>query len=219
MREVEEEQTNSEYDELSVGGTKITELRDDTALFSATPEGLNNLVQAVNKHSAAYKLSINAAKTKIMELDKLQENTNIVIDNINVERVQSFQYLGAMFTTNGDGASNIKERLAMAVQALNNMQYLWKSASKELKLKVLRTCIFPIATYGCETWVLRKLDIKRINAFDMKCYRKILRIPWIIIIIIILFIYFMLFLQMQGAHSLLQAHCYKLCTETLLQKH
>ena len=65
MREVGEEQTNSEYDELSVGGTKITELRyaDDTALFSTTLEGLNNLVQAVNKHSAAYKFSINAAKT------------------------------------------------------------------------------------------------------------------------------------------------------------
>ena len=70
----------------------------------------------------------------------------------------------------------------MAVQALNNMQYLWKSASKELKLKVLRTCIFPIATYGCETWVYcaNKLDIKRINAFEIKCYRKILRIPWIV---------------------------------------
>ena len=76
MREVEEEQNNSEYDELSVGGTKITELTcaDDTALFSTTPEGLNNLMQAVNKHGDAYKLSINAAKTKIMELDKWQEN-------------------------------------------------------------------------------------------------------------------------------------------------
>ncbi len=87
--------------------------------------------------------------------------------------------MGAMFTTIGDGASNIKHRLAMAVQALNNMQYLGKSASKELNLKVLRTCIFPIATYGFETWVLRKLDIKRINDFEMKCYRNILRIPWI----------------------------------------
>ena len=160
---------------------KITELRyaDDTALFSTTSEGFNNLVQAVNKHGAAYKLSINAAKTKIMELDKWHENTTIVIDNVNVERVQSFQYLDAMFTTKGDGAANIKQQLAMAVQALNNMQYLWKSDSKELKLKVLRTCIFQIATYGCERWVLRKLDIKRINASEMKCYRKILRIPWI----------------------------------------
>ena len=102
MREVEEEQSNSEYDELSVGGTTITELRyaDDTALFSTTPEGLNTIVQAVNKHSSAYKLSINAAKTKVIEIDNWQENTSIGIDNINVERVQSFQYLGAMFTTN-----------------------------------------------------------------------------------------------------------------------
>ena len=108
MRDVEEEQSNSEYDELSVGGTKITEMKyADDALFCTTPDGLNNLVQAVNKHSAAYKLSINAAKTKITELDKWQENTNIVIDNINVERVDSFQYLGSMFTTNADGASNI----------------------------------------------------------------------------------------------------------------
>ena len=96
MREVEEEQSNSEYDELSAGGTKITELRyaDDTALFSTTPEGLNNIVQAVNKHSSAYKRSINAAKTKIMELDKWQENPNIVIDNINDERVQEFSIFG-----------------------------------------------------------------------------------------------------------------------------
>ena len=72
-----------------------------------------------------------------------------------------------MFDTNGDGASNIKQRLVMAVQVLNNMQYLWKSANKELKLKVLRTCIFPIATYWCETWVMHKLDIKRINDFEI----------------------------------------------------
>ena len=91
----------------------------------------------------------------------------------------SIIYMGAMFTTIGDGASNIKHRLAMAVQALNSMHHLWKNASKELKLKVLRTCIFLIATLGCETWVLRKLDIKRINDFEIKCCRKILRIPWI----------------------------------------
>ena len=130
MREVREEQSNSEYDELSVGGTKITKLRSEngTALFATKPEGSNDIVQAVDKHSAANNLSIYAAQSKIMELDKWQENTNIVID----KRVQRFQYMGAMFNTNGDGASNIKQRLAMAVQALNNMQSMWKSASEEL---------------------------------------------------------------------------------------
>ena len=88
-REVEDEQSN---DELSVGGTEITELRyaDDSAILSTTPEGLINLVQAVNKRNAAYKLSINAAKTKIMGLDKLQENANIVIDIIGRFRLVKF---------------------------------------------------------------------------------------------------------------------------------
>ena len=102
---------------VKIGGVTRKPMVDLTRNDPTAPGGLNNLVQAVNKHSSAYKLSINAAKTKIMELDKWQENTNIVIDNINVERVQSFQYLGAMLTSNGDGASNIKQRLAMAVQA------------------------------------------------------------------------------------------------------
>ena len=72
-----------EYDKLSVGRTEITELRyaDDTALFSMTPEGLNNIVQAVSQHSATYTLSINASKTRLIELHKWQQNTNIVIDN------------------------------------------------------------------------------------------------------------------------------------------
>ena len=72
---------------------------------------------------------MHASKTKIMELDKLQENGNI--NNIHVERLQSFQCLGAMLTSNRDGASNIKQRLAMAVQALNTMHYLWNSVSTQ----------------------------------------------------------------------------------------
>ena len=89
-------------------------------IFSTTPEGLNNLVQAVNKLGALpTNVQSNAAKTKIMELDKRQEkNTNIVINNINVERVQSFQYISwrNVYHKIGDGASNIKQRLAMAVE-------------------------------------------------------------------------------------------------------
>ena len=81
---------------------------DGTALFSTTTEGLYIIMLAVNQHSATYKLAVNASKTKIMELDKWQGNTNIVIDNTHVEQVESLQYLGVMFTTNGDGVSNIK---------------------------------------------------------------------------------------------------------------
>ena len=68
-------------------------------LFSVYTESIMREVEEEQNNSEYDELSINADKTKIMKLDKWQENTNIVIDNINVERVQSFQYMGAMFTT------------------------------------------------------------------------------------------------------------------------
>ena len=139
---------------------------------------INQELFKINEWLEINKLSLNIAKTKYMLFHMHNKKVNTLtpkIINTIIEKVEEFNFLGLTL----DGASNIKQRLAMAVQALNNMQYLWKSASKKLKLKVLRTCIFPIGTYGCETWVLRKLDIKRINAFEMKCYRKVLRIPWI----------------------------------------
>ncbi|GFS08659.1 endonuclease-reverse transcriptase [Elysia marginata] len=55
---------------------------------------------------------------------------------------------------------------------------IWKSQSTPLKMRILKSCIFPVATYGCETWTLTKKDVEKIDAFEMKCYRKILRIPW-----------------------------------------
>ena len=123
----------------------MTELRyaDDTALFCTIPGCLNNRVQPVNIYNAAYRLSINAANIKILDLDKWQENTNIVIDNINVERVQSFLYLGTMFTTNLDGASNIN------AVGDGSRAYLRKSASKELNLKVIANMYIP----NCYIWV------------------------------------------------------------------
>ena len=58
------------------------------------------------------------------------------------------------------------------------MTQVWKAQEGPLKRKIIETCIFPIATYGCESWTISKADEKRIDAFEMKCYRKVLRIPW-----------------------------------------
>ena len=66
----------------------------------------------------------------------------------------------------------------MATNKLTNMKFLWKGQEAQTKLRILRACIFPIATYGCEAGTLGKTNLKRINAFEMKCYRKILRISW-----------------------------------------
>ena len=67
----------------------------------------------------------------------------------------------------------------MAAGQLTKMEKIWKGQDKQTKLKIVRACIFPTAIYGCAGWTLTIADEKNINAFETKCYRRILRIPWI----------------------------------------
>ena len=67
----------------------------------------------------------------------------------------------------------------MAAGQLKKMEKIWKGQDKQTKLKIVRGCIFPTAIYGCEGWTLTTADEKKINAFETKCYRRMLRIPWI----------------------------------------
>ena len=66
----------------------------------------------------------------------------------------------------------------MATAKLNKMAKVWKGQYVDTKIRVLKSTVFPTATYGCEAWTINKTDGKLITAFEMKCYRKILRIPW-----------------------------------------
>ena len=123
MREVNEEHSTSEYDyrlEEPLYRSVICGLH---CLILYSPEGLDNVIQC-GESTPSYLPTCNKCfQNKHHGLHKMaKQNTNIVIDSIHVEQVQSFQCLGEMLTTNGDRASNIKRRLAMAVQALNNMQ-------------------------------------------------------------------------------------------------
>ena len=63
--------------------------------------------------------------------------------------------------------------------SLRKLKKIWKGQDKQTKLKIVRACTFPTAMYGCEGWTLTTADEKKINAFETKCYRRILRIPWI----------------------------------------
>ena len=67
----------------------------------------------------------------------------------------------------------------MGIKALNGMKKLWQGQDKKTKLQVLKACVFPVATYACETWILRRADENRITAFENNCYRKILRVRWV----------------------------------------
>jgi hypothetical protein len=73
----------------------------------------------------------------------------------------------------------IKRRLAIMLQKLNVLKIIWHNTNTQINLRLLRACIFPVATYGCESWTLTQTITNIINSFELKCYRNILRIPWI----------------------------------------
>ena len=113
-----------------------------------------------------------------MKTDKTERSTNIVIEGDTIEEVIDFDYLGSLIAQNGDGIKEIRRRLGMATSKLKSLEKVWKGNDDETKLKFLRALIFPIATYGSETWSISKEAEKKINAFEFKSYRRILRIPW-----------------------------------------
>lgn len=180
MRKVEEDDRKDLYDEVKINGQKIRDLRyaDDTALMSTTAEGLKNLMKATKEHSEAKHLRLNIKKTKIMDSDKCEIKTKIEIDNETIENVDSFDYLGATFQGDGSSRKEIRKRIAIAKQKLKNMNKLWTGLETKLKLQILKTCIFPIALYGCEAWTLQQNDIEKLKAFEMYCYRRIFNISW-----------------------------------------
>ena len=180
MRDVEEDGHTSEYDSIKINGREINELRyaDDTVLISKTPEGLDNILQSTKRHSEKKDLFLNPSKTKVMSTDKCTRTPSISVNNEELENVNNFTYLGAQINRDGKITPEIRRRLAIATAKINKLQKLWKSNSLKTKLRALKTTIFPVATYGCESWVITKADAKKINAFEMKCYRRILRISW-----------------------------------------
>ena len=113
-----------------------------------------------------------------MDTDKCTQKTNIDINGQTVENVNHFEYLGARIEGDGRSGNEIRRRLAIAKQKLNKMKQVWKGQNTGTKLRIMKACVFPIAIYGCEAWTPLKIDLQRIDSFEMQCYRKILRIPW-----------------------------------------
>ena len=123
-------------------------------------------------------LFLNIKKTKVMDIDKCKKEAKIAIDGEEIERVSNFEYLGARIEANGKSTPEIRRRIAMATTRLTKMISILKGQCKKTKLRVLETVVFPTALYGCEAWTINNTDAKRITSFEMKCYRKILRISW-----------------------------------------
>ena len=141
-------------------------------------EELKSLLRKVREESEKVGLKLNTQKTKITTSGPI---TSWEIDGITMETVTDFIYWGSKVTADGDCSHEIKRRLLLGRKAMRNLDSILKSRGITLPTKVhlVKALVFPLVMYGCESWIIKKAELQRIDAFELWCWRRLLRIPWI----------------------------------------
>ena len=106
--------------------------------------------------------------------------TSWQIDGETVETVSGFVFLGSKITADGDCSHEIKRCLLLGRKVMNNLDSILKSRDITLPTKVhlVKAMVFPVVMYGCESWTVKKADCRRIDAFELWCWSRFLRVPW-----------------------------------------
>ena len=106
--------------------------------------------------------------------------TSWEIDGETVETVSDFIFLGSKITADGDCSHEIKRCLLLGRKAMTNLDSTLKSRDITLltKIHLVKALVFPVVMYGCESWTIKKIECQKIDAFEVWCWRRLLRIPW-----------------------------------------
>ena len=139
-------------------------------------EELKSLLMKV-KESEKADLELNIQKTKIMASSPI---TSWQIDGETMETVTDFILEGSKITVDGDCSHEIKRHLFLGRKVMANLESLLKSRDITLPTKVhlVKAMFFPVVKYGCESWTIKKAEHQRIDAFELWCWRRLLRVPW-----------------------------------------
>jgi len=139
-------------------------------------EELNNLLMKVKEESERAGLKLNIQKPKIMSSSPI---TSWQIDGETMETVTDFIFLGSKITANGDCSHEMKRCLLLGRKAMTNLDRILKSRDITLPTKVhlVKAMVFPVVMYGCEIWTIKKAECQRIDAFELWCWRRLLRVP------------------------------------------
>ena len=140
-------------------------------------EDLKSLLMKVKEESEKVVSKLNIQKTKIMASDPI---TSWEIDGETVETVSDCIFLGSKITADGNCSHEIKRRLVLGRKAVTNLDSIFKSRDITLptKVRLVKAMVFPVVMYGCESWTIKKDECRRIDAFDLWCWRRLLRVPW-----------------------------------------
>ena len=161
---------------IKVARRNINNLRyaDDTTLMAESEEELKSLLMKVREESEKVGLKLNIQKTKIMASSPI---TSWQIDG---ETVSDFIFGGSKITTDGDCSHEIKRRLVLERKVMTNIDSILKSRHITLptKVRLVKVMVFPVVMYECESWTVKKAECQRIDAFELWCWRRLLRVPW-----------------------------------------
>ena len=144
--------------------------------MAESEEELKSLLMKVKEESDVG-LKLNIQKTKIMASSPI---TSWQIDGGTVETVADFNFLGSKITADGDCSHEINRRLLLGRKVMTNLDNIFKSRDITLSTKVclVKAMVFPVVMCGCESWAIKKTEHRRIDAFELWCWRRLLRVPW-----------------------------------------
>ena len=169
---------------MPIGGRLINNLRyaDDTTLLALNVEDVTRLLLNVKEAIESAGLYLNVDKTKMMvvKADTDPVDDTIVVDGEQIERLENFNFLGSSISSDGNCSREIDRRIGMTKSAAGALRKIWCSHNVSLrtKMRLMRSLVFSIFLYGCESWTLKERDKRRINALEMWCWRQMLRISW-----------------------------------------
>ena len=164
---------------IKIAGRNINNLRyaDGTILMAEREEKLKSLLMKVKDESEKAGLKLNIQNTKIMAYSSI---TSQRIDGKTMETVTNFIFLGSKITVDCDCSHEIQRHLLLGTKAMKKLDSIFKSRDIILptKIHIVKAMIFPVVVYGCESWTIKKAECQRIDAFELWCWRRLLRVPW-----------------------------------------
>ena len=106
--------------------------------------------------------------------------TSWLIDGETMETVRDFIFLSSKITADGDCSNEIKRCLLLGRKVMSDLDSIFKSRDITLptKVRLVKAMVFPVIMYGCESWMIKKAECQRIDAFELWCWRRLLRVPW-----------------------------------------
>ena len=164
---------------IKIAGRNNNNLRyaDDTTLMAESEEEQKNLLMKVKEERGKVGLKLNIQKTKIMASGPI---TSWQIDGETVETVAELIFLGSKITADGDCSHEIKRRLLLGRKVMTNLDSILKSRDITLstKVRLVKDMVFPLVMYRFESWTIKKAECRRMDAFELWYWRRLLRVPW-----------------------------------------